>query len=464
MNLRILVCLIFLTSGTISSYAQNAPCDAFYHGANHRFAGRWDDAIAELTKAIDLKCPELGRAYHLRAEARWGKKDYAGAWADATKAIPLLDEPALGHRLRGQLAFARSDLKTALAEFTKAIELDSEAALTYILRAETREELGDEQGVVADYARALQLGSVVPENYLARAKAHLANAAVSAHYTKGLELFHEGKTAEAIAAFTKAITADPKRPVYYAARADVNIHLRKLPAAMLDLDRSITLGSTYQANASRASIYIERGTYDKAISDLHEAVRLSKASQDENAPLTYETALAGTYELSGKAAVFKSQHDDETRQYYFVNYLYESALNDKSYGRYGLALAKFTAAIGYFPDRFEYLAERGQVWLELGKPQLGLADFDRSLVVAPKIYHVHIYRSQAFHALKRYADAFEAADIAIDRLPEDDPSLPNAYAARAAANCALGKKQEAAEDEGVFGMLTDPAKLKTRCR
>jgi tetratricopeptide (TPR) repeat protein len=465
MNLRILVCLILLTTGTISSYAQNASCDAFYHGANHRFAGRWDDAIAELTKAIDLKCPDLGRAYHLRAEARWGKKDYAGAWADATKAIPLLDEPALGHRLRGQLAFARSDLKTALMEFTKAIELDPDGSGTYILRAETHQELQNEEGAVADYAKVLQLGGDgVPADYLARAKAHLAKAAVSAHYTKGLELFHEGKAAEAIAAFTRAITADPKRPEYYAARADANISLRKLPAAMLDLDRSITLGGTYQANASRASIHIERGSYDKAISDLHEAVRLSKASQHEDEPLSNDSALAGAYDLSGKASVYKPAHDAETRQYFFYNGLYESAKNDKSSGKYGLALAKFSAAIGYFPDKVEFLAERGQIWLELGKPQLGLADFDRSLVVAPKIIYVHIYRSQAFYAMKRYADAFEAADIAIDRLPDDDPSLPDAYAARAAANCALGKKQAAAEDEGVFGMLTDPAKLKTRCR
>lgn len=465
MKLRIFVCLLFVVACTVSSPAQKDACDAFYRGANHRFAGQWDAAINELTKAIEAKCPDLGNAYKLRGEARWGKKDYEGAWADATKAIPLLTEPAAGHRLRGQLAYAQSDLKTALTEFSRSIQLDPKAPATYVYRAETREQLGDEAGAVADYAKVLQLGSEgVPENYLARVKAHLAKIPVSPDHTKGLELFNAGENVKAIAAFTRAIAAEPKRPEYYAARANVNIRLRKLPAAMLDLDRSITLGGTYQAHASRASIHIERGDYEKAINDLHEAVQLSKASPDENAHHSGEAGLAGAYALSGNASVFRSKASAEDREYYFYNYLYDDAKNDKASGLYGLAIAKFTAAIGYFPEKFEFLAERGQIWLDLDKPQQGLADFDRSLVVAPKIIYVHLYRGRAFHAMKRYADAVTAAGIAIDRLPEDDPSLPDAYAVRALANCALGKKEAAAEDEANYGMLADASTLKTRCR
>lgn len=464
MTTRISVCLLFLLVGA-SAYSQNQPCDAFYHGADHRLAGRWDEAIVELTKAIDLKC-ELGRAYLLRGEARWGKKDYDGAWADATKAIPLLDEPALGHRLRGQLAFAKADFKTALTEFTKAIELDPEVLVVYIYRAETREKLGDADGAIADYARVIALGgeSDVPEKHLARAKAYSPKPAVSAHYTQGLELYNEGKFSEAIASFTKAISADGKRPEYFAARAKGNLQLRRLPLALQDLDRAITLGGTHEAFTLRANIHIERGTYDRAIADLERGAQLLKGPPDDNVLLSHDTTLDGAYGLFGKASAFKSSRDAETRQYYFYNGLYDDALADKSSGHYGLALAKFSAAIAYFPDKVEFLAERGNIWLELGKPQDALADFDRSLVVAPKIIYVHIYRSRALYALKRYADAFEAADIAIDRLPEDDPSLPNAYEARAAANCALGKKVAAAEDEAVFGMLTDPTRLKTRCR
>ena len=59
----------------------------------------------------------------------------------------------------------------------------------------------------------------------------------------------------------------------------------------------------------------------------------------------------------------------------------------------------------------------------------------------------------------------DPASVAIDRLPSgDDVFLPMAYEARAAANCALGKKAAALEDETNFGMLVDAARLKTRCR
>ncbi len=465
MNLRIFVYIILLTTGAIFVNAQGDKCDAFYVGANHRFAGRWDEAITELTKAIDLKC-ELGRAYFLRGEARWGQKDYNGAWADATKAIPLMEEPAAGHQLRGQLAFAKADYKTALAEFTRSIELNCSYLNAHIFRAETYEQLGNTEGAIADYARVIALGreNAVPETYLARAKAFTPKSGVSTHYTRAQELYQEGKNAEAIASMTKAIAADPKRPEYLTARAKFNIQLRKLITALPDLNRSIAICGTPEAYALRANMHIEQGSYDKAIDDLERGVHLLKASPDTNVSLNQDATLAGVYGLGGRASSFIPSSDAEANKYYFYNGLYDDAKNDTSSGQFGLAIAKFTAAMAYFPDKVEFLAERGQIWLELGKPQLALADFDRSLVVAPKIIYVQIYRSRALHAMKRYADAFEAADIAIDRLPEDDPSLPDAYLARAAASCALGKKADAALDEAVYTMFPYATEIKTRCR
>lgn len=194
MTPRILVCLLLLISGTSSIYSQNDPCDAFFQGANHRFAGRWDEAIVQLTKAIDLKCPEIGRAYHLRGEARWGKKDYAGAWADATAAIPLLDEPALGHRLRGQLASAQADHKTALTEFTKAIELDPEDGDGYLLRGKTQEDLKNMDAAIADYTQVIALfADRIADGYIYRAKA----------YNK------KGDKVKAFADFNKAVAMAP---------------------------------------------------------------------------------------------------------------------------------------------------------------------------------------------------------------------------------------------------------------
>ncbi len=721
MLLRIAVCSMFVIAASTTAYSQNDPCDAFYHGANHRFAGRWDEAIAELTKAIDLKCPELGQAYYLRGEARWGKKDYDGAWADATKAIPLLEEPGSGHRLRGRVAFAKGDYKAALPEFSKAIELDPSDGSAVMRRAETREKLGDLDGAIADYTRLIEIdGKDAAESHIARAHIYLAKGdkikafadfdkaiamvpndpllfvlrgnahyslkdykaavadlkkalsispqnvdahhylghvyhdqqlyadavasfssaikaaperagfyldrglvyrdlmdldraradvikasqidpanaeirisaawiallkknfwdaegeasgvisrhgmkgnapyaaiveylalrmrgdsadaaaqlklrikasepgawtdsllkfldgqltatrllaaadsdakktegrsiigikalidgqpaiakthldwinangtkqsfeysffrllsgsgtspAAEAFFAQGNDHFNEGRKTEAIASYTKAIAADPKRPEYLLARAKANISLRKPVLARQDIDRSLQVGATYDAYALSANMHIEAGRYAQAVTDLEAGSKHLKGSQDAAAVFNHHAALAGVNELLGNAAGVKSNLAAAEQAMGDVAFtVYDYALADKSSGQFGLALAKFSAAIADKPENIEFLSERGLVWIELGKLKEALDDFDNALRIAPKKIYVQVNRGETLRLMKRYAEAVDAVDIALDFLPADDLLRPRAHEIRAAANCALGNKIEAGMDE-----------------
>lgn len=287
-------------------------------------------------------------------------------------------------------------------------------------------------------------------------------APLSVHYTQGVEHFNEGRNAEAIASFTKAITADPKRPEYFAARAKANIALRKIPAAQPDLEKAITLGGTYDAYLLRANLHIENGSYDKALSDLETGTKFLKPVKNEEDPVTrHEATLAGVYALLGKASAFKPTGDEETVSYYYYNRLYQHALDEKAVGNYGLAIAKVTAGDNYFSDKTEFLAERGLLRILLGDPAAALADYDKVLAADRRMTYIHVYRGEAFLLMKRCADAIKAADTVLASRG-DDIVHPQAYAVRAAANCALGNKAEAGIDEAEAKILG--GEIKTPCR
>ncbi len=735
MPLRIVVCFLFLITAPNAAYSQTDPCDAFDRGSKYRYDGILDKALTEFTKAIDLKCPNLGQAYFFRGEIRWGQKDYDGAWADVTTAIPILEKPGPAYLLRGHIAYSKKDYKAALTEYSKAIEIDPADRFAVNARLAVRKELGDLDGLIADYTRLIEIaGKDDVESHIARANVYLAKGdktkafadfdtavkiapsrpipyvsrgyayysikrypaavedlkkalaisprdvnalhhlghvyhdqqlfadaltaftsaikedpkaakyyldrglvyrdrldldraradvikasqldpanadirisaawvallrknfwdaeseasgvmsrhgmkgnapyaaiveylalrmngkpadaaanvklrikastpgawtdsllkfldgqltaarllaaagddekktegrsiigikalldgqpavakthldwinangtkrsfeysffrllsesgtspAAEALYAEGNDHFQNGDAAKAIASYTKAIAADPNRPEYLLARAKVNISMRKPVPARQDIDRSIAVGVTYEAYELRANIHIEGGGYSDAIAELERAAAFLKPSTGDNALLRHEAHVAGLYVLLGKPGAFRSSQDAEATRYYFYNDIYEDINSDKSSGRYGNALARATAAVTYFPDDIVYLLTRGEIWIDLGRAREALADFDKALVIKPKQYYSQIPRGKALLLLKRYTDAIAAADIAIKRLPADDPSRHDAYAVRAEANCALGNKQEAAIDEAEFLRLGGT--IETPCR
>ena len=90
--------------------------------------GRLDEAIADLTQAIQLN-PGIAQAYFQRGQAQQSKGQLAEAIADYTKAIELKADYAEAYSNRGVLRERKGDTAGAKADYSKSIELEIRGAL-----------------------------------------------------------------------------------------------------------------------------------------------------------------------------------------------------------------------------------------------------------------------------------------------------------------------------------------------
>jgi lipoprotein NlpI len=96
-------------------------------GLAEQYKGNLEGAIADFTKAIELKLdnPHLAVVFYSRGLARQYKGDRDGTMADSTKAIELKPDYAQAHFCRGCLYYDLRNFPLGLVDFRKAIELDS---------------------------------------------------------------------------------------------------------------------------------------------------------------------------------------------------------------------------------------------------------------------------------------------------------------------------------------------------
>src|SRR5208283_2227106 len=80
-----LLAVLFLVTGSAFGDAADDLCG---RGSAKGIKGDWDGAIADYTKAIDLK-PDFAIAYCSRGSAEAMKGEWDGAIADYTKALKL---------------------------------------------------------------------------------------------------------------------------------------------------------------------------------------------------------------------------------------------------------------------------------------------------------------------------------------------------------------------------------------
>jgi tetratricopeptide (TPR) repeat protein len=169
--------------------------------------GHYEDAIADFTKAIELK-PNFAEAYHNRGNTKHILEDYEGAIADFTKAIEYKEDFAKAYFNRGLVEknlgvernqYAITDFnksesyliiqdielkhdfaevyfnrgwskrnlvgskqehykyEDAIADLTKAIESKEDFAEAYCNRGLFKKESGDPQGAITDYKKAADL-------------------------------------------------------------------------------------------------------------------------------------------------------------------------------------------------------------------------------------------------------------------------------------------------------------------
>ena len=164
----LLVFILVLTA--YSAHAQNpTSADDYSQRGIARFEKNdLDGAIADFTKAIELKGQSLEFCYYFRGIAlyRLGRLDEA--LADLSKAITLKQHPRF-YDDRGNLLAQKSDFEGALADLNRAIEIEPKYAKAYGDRAIVRVMRGEEAAAESDFKRCFELDKTLESQFRAAA-------------------------------------------------------------------------------------------------------------------------------------------------------------------------------------------------------------------------------------------------------------------------------------------------------
>lgn len=124
-------------------------------GLAKRYLNRLDEALTDLTRALDLD-PGLNRAYSGRAYIYRERGDFPRAIAEFTRSIQSLPNVEAYYE-RGQCYATLGENRNALADFDQAIELMRDAPHVYRARSFLKKKLGDYAGAEADSASAARI-------------------------------------------------------------------------------------------------------------------------------------------------------------------------------------------------------------------------------------------------------------------------------------------------------------------
>jgi tetratricopeptide (TPR) repeat protein len=193
---------------------------------------KFQAAIDDLDVLITFQ-PQLPDPYLLRAEARAGLKNFAGALADANLAVRLVngDNPQV-LATRARILQATGKPAEAVADYTAALKLDADNPDLRFERADLQVSLGDIEAAHPDLTRLaqeypdhgpiwLRLADVEfslrhwPETLQALERAQALNAdSGQIARTRGLTLFAQGDFKGAIVKLQEALKAEPTRNAY----------------------------------------------------------------------------------------------------------------------------------------------------------------------------------------------------------------------------------------------------------
>lgn len=127
-----------------------------YRGAEYLRINRYDEAIADQDRAIQLDPGKLPTAYNDRAIAYRNKGNYARAIADYSEAIRLWPDWHDWYLNRGIAYAADRQYDAAIADYSKALYYRPGLVTALIARADAYAQAGRKQQALADYEAALR--------------------------------------------------------------------------------------------------------------------------------------------------------------------------------------------------------------------------------------------------------------------------------------------------------------------
>ncbi len=260
---KLAVCIIatLLLAG-LDAQAQN-PKRFFKAGEDFILAGNYQDAVEQLTRAIDLQ-PDYDRAYLARATAYEELGMLREAAEDYDRAATFLDKKPEVFYEAGRLYFEIEDYEKAIDRLDKSISLKRNYLEPYQVKAKVL--MAQER-----YAEALEMC----DNALA------LKGTTDNFYLHGTVNEKLGNLEAAEADFVNAITVDQRHVPSLLALADVRLRLGKADLALQHANRAIQLDNeNQQAYVIRSKIYVKKLDYPNAIDDVSKAILLNPEDTD----------------------------------------------------------------------------------------------------------------------------------------------------------------------------------------
>ena len=266
----------------------------------------------------------------------------------------------------------------------------------------------------------------------------------------GKEKQKKGNHNEAIVDFTNAIKKNDAEVQQYLKKFDDFSKLTDFEKAEKEL-KAPTIDSSYAIPYYlRGVSYSVTGKNSDAMDDLNTAIKIySKlgAAFYERGKLKYSTGKKddGCIDL-GMAS---SLGDSLAKEMFDLNFCWneavianKEAISKLKFNEFQSALDEIQKSLKLCPDSANYLATRGRCYLGLGKKDLAMADFDKSVSISKNNYMAYFGRGEAFYTLGKFQEAFDDLSKSIQM----NESFPDAYLYRAYSCEGMSKNESALYD------------------
>jgi Tfp pilus assembly protein PilF len=178
-----LILLLLLTACTVHAQEPVSADDFSQRGISRFEQHDFEGAIADFTKAIELKGQQLEYCYYFRGMALYRRGRTDEAIADLGKAITLKQHPRF-YADRGSLLVQRGDLDGGMADLNKAIELDPKFAKAYGDRGIVHLMRGEDTTAESDFRKCFELDKTLEFQFKATAKQLRQQAILRAEHQK----------------------------------------------------------------------------------------------------------------------------------------------------------------------------------------------------------------------------------------------------------------------------------------
>ncbi len=243
---------IYTPNNGIAEEALMQASDYYDNGKAKLLAGNIDEAVADLTTAIDTGSASVD-TYILRGEAYMQSGDYRNAMDDFNAALERDPQNAVAFYDRALLNTRLEDYSAALNDINNSMASNAQNPTPvlqlrdlYAKRGQLNLWLKNWEGAIADYTNSLARpeGIVNPTVYAERAEAYtaLGNYAEAVNdYSSAVRVISEqiqGATtmAERESLSTRAMN-------YFEKSAALNVNLGNMDAARADLESARTIGA-----------------------------------------------------------------------------------------------------------------------------------------------------------------------------------------------------------------------------